>query len=240
MIKSSVIYLYNYQNLTKMQQNLLPFYKKITLASVYIMFALAMLSCGSKEKSKNYTTNTSTTTHNSTTTNTPPPAPIEIKLGDKTFGVLSSWNETETAISLGNKAITGRLSKNDKTKYYDPAGDVIAEIKYKETSFKLRKPDGTLLWKVKIKDNKIKISDNAENEHPYEVKKKEGTYKIKRHNDELGKVTFDGNNVKVKTSEGTFKMVSNSDSYAFGVLAIKEIPAEHRLIIMAELLKGKK
>ena len=226
-----------------MQQNLLPLYKKISHLCVYSIIALTLLSCGGKKTNNTNNTTSTTTSENTTTTtntNSAPPAPIEIKLGDNTFGEISSLNENETTIKLGNKLITGRLSKNDKTKYYDPAGDVIAEIKYKETSFKLRKPDGTLLWKVNINDNKIKVSDNPENKDPYEVKKKEGVYKVKRHNEELGKVTFDGNNVKVKTPEGSFKLVSNNDSYAFGVLAMKKVPAEHRLIIMAELLKGKK
>lgn len=223
-----------------MQQNLLPLYKKLSHSFVYMAIALTLLSCGGKKTNHSTNHSTTTTSDNTTTGNTPAAAPIEISFADKKFGEISSLNENETTIKLGNKLITGRLSKNDKTKYYDPDGDVIAEIKYKETSFKLRKPDGTLLWKVKIKDNKIKISDNPENKNPYEVKKKEGVYKVKRHNEELAKVTFDGNNVKVKTSEGSFKLISNHDSYAFGVLAIKEIPAEHRLIIMAELLKGKK
>lgn len=222
-----------------MKKNLLPLYKIMLSAGIVATLILSATSCGSKN---NDTDNTSTKTseNSSSTSQNNPPSPIEIKLDDKAFGTISSWNENETSITVNRQAITGRLSKNNKTKYYDPAGDVIAEIKYKETGFKLRKPDGTLLWKIKVKDNKIKISDNAENKNPYEIKKKEGKYKIKKTEEELGQVTFDGNNVKVKATNGTFKLISNQDSYAFGVLAIKEIPARHRMIIMAELLKGKK
>lgn len=229
-----------------MNISLLLLYKKVYYWRIIIILSFFTVACGSKNNNtKQYNNNTHSSTQTGDNTpasdhTTPNNPPLEIKFNDKAFGIINSWNENETSISANRQIITGRLSKNDKTKYYDPSGDVIAEIKYKETGFKLRKPDGTLLWKIKIKDNKIKISDNAENKNPYEIKKKEGKYKIKRMEQEQGKVTFDGNKVKIKTGQGVFQLTSNADSYAYGVLAIDEISVEHRLIIMAELLKGKK
>lgn len=229
-----------------MNISLLLLYKKVYHWGIIVILSFFIVACESQNnntKQYNDKTHTSTQTGDNILTpdhSTPNSPPLEIKFNDKVFGTISSWNENETSINANHQIITGRLSKNEKTKYYDPSGDVIAEIKYKETGFKLRKPDGALLWKIKVKDNKIKISNNAGNKNPYEIKKKEGKYKIKRVEQELGKVTFDGNEVKIKTGKGVFQLTSNVDSYAYGVLAIDEISVEHRLIIMAELLKGKK
>ena len=223
-------------------------YKVSFFGGVILLMGFMLSACGGKSN-HNTESNTSTSQKNATTTsnesnptaNSPTTfIPLDIKLDDKNFGNIASIGENETTITVKNQNITGRLSKNDKTKYYNASGDVIAEVKYKETGFKLRKPDGTLLWKIKAKENKIKISDNAENQNPYEIKKKDGRYKVKRMDKAYGKVTFDGNQIKIKSESGTYTLESNTDSYAYGVLAIDEIPAEHRLIIIAELLKGKR
>lgn len=223
-------------------------YKVSFFGGVVLMMSFLLSACGGKSNentANNPVTNqeNATTASNESTSTTLPSStftPLDIKLDDKSFGNITSLGENETTITVKNQNITGRLSKNEKTKYYNASGDVIAEVKYKETGFKLRKPDGTLLWKIKVKENKVKISDNAENENPYEIKKKEGRYKVKRMDKEYGKVTFDGNQVKIKSEKGTYKLESNTDSYAYGVLVIDEIPAEHRMIIIAELLKGKR
>ncbi|OJJ22541.1 hypothetical protein BKI52_07620 [marine bacterium AO1-C] len=225
-------------------------YKISFFWGVVLLSSLILSACGNKNSNntENNTVtnqeNASTTSNQSTSTSASSSSstftPLDIKLDDKSFGSIASIGENETNITVKDQNITGRLSKNDKTKYYNASGDVIAEVKYKETGFKLRKPDGTLLWKIKVKENKVKVSDNAENQNPYEIKKKEGRYKIKRMEKEYGKVTFDGNQVKIKSESGTYKLESNTDSYAYGVLVIDEIPAEHRMIIIAELLKGKK
>ena len=193
-----------------MNKKFLQLYKIKFIWGVILLSGMLVTACGSKNNnttSDNVTTsqeNASTTTseNNSSTNSTTSSesfSPLEIKMGDQSFGKIGALGENETLITVNDQNITGRLSKNEKTKYYNASGDVIAEVKYKETGFKLRKPDGTLLWKIKVKDNKVKVSDNAENKNPYEIKKKEGSYKVKRMEKEYGKVTFDGNNIKVKS-----------------------------------------
>lgn len=219
-------------------------YKIVFLGGLMLLCSLTLQACNGKHdsddnKASNQENTSPVSNENTSNTSSSTFTPLNIKLDDKGFGNITSLSENETSITVNNRNITGRLSKNEKTKYYNESGDVIAEVKYKETGFKLRKPDGTLLWKIKVKENKVKVSDNAENQNPYEIKKKEGGYKVKRMEQEYGKVTFDGNHVKVKSKSGTYKLESNIDSYAYGVLSIDEIPAEHRMIIVAELLKGK-
>ena len=54
-----------------------------------------------------------------------------------------------------------------------PAGNGY-EIKSNDNGFKLRTSDGTLLWKVRISEDKIKVSNNEENANAFELKAREG------------------------------------------------------------------
>jgi hypothetical protein len=132
-------------------------------------------------------------------------------------------------------------TKGDKRKYTLEGGSQIAEVKVKDSDgFKVRTNDGKLLWKVKISADKIKISDNEENQNAFELKKKDDGAKIERNETKLGEVKFykDRQKVKVKDNGDTELFDSNTDKYssAFGVLALNEIPEDLRFIIFAELL----
>lgn len=132
-------------------------------------------------------------------------------------------------------------TKGDKRKYTLEGGSQIAEVKVKDADgFKVRTNDGKLLWKVKISDDKIKISDNEENQNAFELKKKDDGAKIERNETKLGEVKFykDRQKVKVKDEGDTELFDSNTDKYStvFGVLALNEIPEDLRFIIFAELL----
>lgn len=132
-------------------------------------------------------------------------------------------------------------TKGNKRKYTLEDGSQIAEVKVKDADgFKVRTNDGKLLWKVKVSDDKIKISDNEENQNAFELKKKDDGAKIERNETKLGEVKFykDRQKVKVKDEDDTELFDSNTDKYsvAFGVLALNEIPEDLRFIIFAELL----
>ena len=73
-------------------------------------------------------------------------------------------------LEYGGKVVRSEL-KGDKRKYFYEAGNQIAEVKTKDADgFKVRTADGKLLWKIKIAADKIKISDNEENQNPFEIK----------------------------------------------------------------------
>jgi hypothetical protein len=66
--------------------------------------------------------------------------------------------------------LRGTTRDDGKRKYTLDTGPVVLEVKPGNGSFKLRKADGSLLWKVKMEGNKIKVSDNEENRNPIELR----------------------------------------------------------------------
>ena len=114
------------------------------------------------------------------------------------------------------------------------------EVKSNDNGFKLRTPDGTLLWKAKITDDKIKISDNEENENPFELKAREGnrTKVFGPDGNELGNVRFDGAKIEVENAAGqTLATIpASKPSAAYGVLLCERIPKQEKDILIAEIL----
>ena len=124
----------------------------------------------------------------------------------------------EVAYSGGK--LVGEPRESGKRKYRRDSGPVIYEVKPNENGFKLRTPDGKLRWKVKISPEKIKISDNEENQNPFELKRRDnGELKVVAPGErEIGRIT------------GTA---------AQGVMLIDSIPEVERYILMAELMARK-
>lgn len=64
----------------------------------------------------------------------------------------------------------GVIKSNGKRKYALDNGPEVLEVKPGEGEFKVRRPDGSLLWKIKLDPNKIKVSDNEQNLNPIELR----------------------------------------------------------------------
>ena len=160
--------------------------------------------------------------------------------GSKTFTVVEKGNTLEIALPNGDRLV-GEPS-GEKRKYRPASGGPQRfEVKPGENGFKLRTSDGKLLWKVKLDDDKIKVSDNEENQNPWSLKTKyEDKVKVVDASEkELAEVRFHPDKTKVKGADGTELWECASPrrrSAAFGVLALDRIPEEHRAILMAEIL----
>jgi hypothetical protein len=128
-----------------------------------------------------------------------------------------------------------------KRKYTLGDGPVLYEVKPGDGGgFKLRNPDGSLRWKVKIAPDKIKISDNEENKNPFELKVKDANrVKVFAPGDrELGNVRYAPNQIEVENTSGRviFTTDAAKPSGAYGVLLLDGIPERERYILVAELL----
>lgn len=133
--------------------------------------------------------------------------------------------KTSTSVSQ-DEVYTSKKTKADKKKYYDANDNVVYEIKYKPDGFKLRTATSKLLWKIKLYDDKIKISDNEENLNPYE---------IKIINGEEAKLVKDDAKIVRLTNE----KVNGDYSPSLLINEISEIPEDQKRIIIGELaLKG--
>jgi len=160
---------------------------------------------------------------------------------------LGSISEEQGAVTIAFsesgevRELYGDPRDTGKRKYTLGDGPVLYEVKPGDDGgFKLRNPDGTLRWKVKISPDKIKISDNEENKNPYELKLKEpNRVKVFAPGDrELGNVRFGSNQIEVENAGGRviFTKDAAKATGAYGVLLMDSIPARERYILVAEIL----
>jgi len=163
---------------------------------------------------------------------------VEFKLRDDRVTI-------EVAANGTSRVLRGESNEKDKRKYEWEDQGRVAEVKPNDDGFKVRTPDGNLLWKVKVSADKIKISDNEENNNPFELKWKEtDRLKVTLGETELGEMKFDDDRQKVKVKDANerelFESNTNHASAAYGILLLQTIPEPERYIIMAELLaRGK-
>ncbi|MFS4491825.1 hypothetical protein [Maribacter sp. 2308TA10-17] len=131
-----------------------------------------------------------------------------------TVAFISCKNANTTNTSVGN--LTSKMTKPDKKKYFDSSNSVVYEVKYKDDGFKLRTASSDLLWKVKLYDSKVKISDNEENLNPYEIKK------------------MDTGESKLEKNDMTIERSTTEDARNL-VYKIDEIPQDQQEILISEL-----
>lgn len=143
-------------------------------------------------------------------------------------------------ISMGDDFWYGEI-KNDKRKFYDKSGEVYAEIKFKDEGFKLRNPQGDLIWKVKISGEKIKISDNEEMTNAFEIKKKSEYFaNLNRNEQALGSIELSPQNTPavIKSEDQTFYLTGPENNNGAAILLIDEIQPAHQLMILAQLIEA--
>ncbi len=160
--------------------------------------------------------------------------------GSRSFTIVEKGNAIEIVLP-GGVRLLGEPA-GEKRKYRrGPGGPPVCEVKPSDAGFKLRTTDGKLLWKVKLADDKIKVSDNEENANPYSIKTKypDKAKVVDAAEKELAEVRFGADRTKVKGADGSELWVTDSPrrrSASFGVLVLEKVPEEHRAILMAEIL----
>ncbi len=142
----------------------------------------------------------------------------------------------EPAVAYGESSLVKSCDRADKCKYKSADKRITYEVRYKDDGFKLRDVGGRLLWKVKIRADKIKIADNEEMEPVWEVKEKGGMAVLLFDGRESGSVDFGsaGLPVVVTGQDDLYFIAGESKELASGILAIGKMPMEQRLLIFAE------
>ena len=149
--------------------------------------------------------------------------------------------EQQVQITFGEAKLFGKVKSAEKKKYTDHTDFVLMEVKAKHpASFKLNTHEGRLLWKVKLRDDKIKISHQEDGSDAYELKKtQKGAIKLIYKEQELGSAAPNakGNKIQMKQGEEeVFSVESAQNSFAFALMLAAEIPLEEKYVLMAELL----
>jgi hypothetical protein len=138
------------------------------------------------------------------------------------------------------RVLEGVQHPSGKRKYLLSDYGFVAEVKSKQSGFKVRDQWGRLLWKVKTSPQKVKIADDEELTQPYElVRKPAGRLKVRRLDVALGavRVSSDRGQVAVFDATGAMQYQSATPhlSVMYGVLLLEAIPELERYMIMAEL-----
>jgi hypothetical protein len=175
-------------------------------------------------------------------------APLAVTVKRADGAELLTVKETDGIVDItltgaaGRQTLRGEPRDSGKRKYHLGDAAVSFEVKpNEEGGFKLRTADGKLRWKVKITSEKIKISDNEQNDHPFELKVREGgrTKVFAPGDRELGNVRFDRAAGKSDVEDAAGKVLYTAEgsapSGAYGVLLFDGIPEVERAILLAEI-----
>jgi hypothetical protein len=143
-------------------------------------------------------------------------------------------------IRYGSRVLVGTPAGGKRRYAEQGASGVSFEVKDQGDKLKLKDAQGLLLWKVKLDADKVKFADSEEGEAKLSIKAKDaGELKVKRGEQEIGKVTYDAaaRRVKVKDAEGKelARAEASELSALFALMLMDEIPVPQRYILMAEL-----
>ena len=170
--------------------------------------------------------------------------------------VKKSTQKTQFEFANRRSVLKSKLSNTGK-RIYELAVDVedrreapkeqfkvVAKIPEKiGDSFKVRDAEGKLAWKVNLYGTgNLKISDNDKNENPFSSKIEGDEIKVFRGKDKIGRVKFDGKNVRVidATGKRIFTSKAPRKSAMFAVLLMNDIPEVLKYVIMTEIwMRGK-
>jgi hypothetical protein len=222
------------------------YFKNINATNTLLaMSVIAVFSCTGNQNQKPNNPSENKKSHFAETANTAAVKDINVKSADGLeTGVIQIPDENNVSIKYGSRVLFGER-KGDKFYYTSNDPDFQPCIsKSKENTVKIKKNDGTLIWKVKIKESKITISDNEENNNAYELKINPEKIKVEKDGTEIGKVVYysDKHELKLKNADNSevYSIPEDSLNVKYGVLLCKEIPFHYQLLIMAELLRNEK
>jgi hypothetical protein len=157
------------------------------------------------------------------------------------FSVNDTKKNTTTEISISDNivvassagTVTG-IVKKDKRKYYTSSNEMKYAVKFSDDGFKLRDHNEQLLWKVKLYDDKIKVSDNEEMTNAYEIKlRDEGKLKLEQNESLITEIRLNATDEWVDIE--SYKVKGVGISLAPGLLLIKELTEMEKIILMAEI-----
>ena len=135
-------------------------------------------------------------------------------------------------------------TRADKRAYHEgtPDGPVVLEVKNAESGFKLETVASELLWKVRFEENKIKVSDNVENDRAWTIRLEPGGEGKIRAPDQqvVGRVVAAPSTglpvVNEASGQQAFAVRSGPASIGYGVLLMRGVPERERQVIVAELI----
>ncbi len=236
--------------------------KKFSLTTITVMFCLVtaafLIGCGGEQppaQSQSQSSNsgqTAAVSQNRAEAGDSYTARIKFKAEDGSDAIVIKRYADHDKIEISHEGtsavIKARSGAENRWKYKESADGAeekvqVAEVKLEPDSFKIVDESEKLLWKVRIKDGKIKVSDNEDGNNSWEIKSKSADKSEIRNaaGEEIGNVKFYADNGKLKVKDAANKEILVSKdlkaSAAPGVIMFTHIPLKHRVVIISELLR---
>lgn len=162
---------------------------------------------------------------------------IKNPAGREVFSV--KFYEDKIKVEIPGLTLGAPVKTGDGKRKYQADGKLRAEIKYGKDGFKLRTPDGKLLWKVKLRDDNIEIANNEEMTSPWRITGSGKKLKVSHDGKVIGEVKWypENGKLKLKSIDGSelFEAKTNGISAAIGLLRCDKINPIYQAIIMVEL-----
>jgi hypothetical protein len=208
-----------------------------------LLLSIGLVACDQKESSEEAGNGLKQEEVSTQGTAIPKQSPVEQVAvqdaeGNTVFEIKFDQNGGFTLKVDNNRTIEARAKSREKRIYSTDGYDFIEVKAYEDGKFKLKTTNGQLLWKVKLYDDKVKISDNEENENPYEIKRKEsGKIKVYHQGKEICEAVQKGEQVVVKVGDKeVLRIPAKQNSMGYAILGVQQIPFDERYVLMAELL----
>jgi hypothetical protein len=221
---------------------------RVLTALLAILAILPAASCSKAEEATSdvsFSSSTAAPQRSETASAAAAPAPSGAAIARSATGtevVSIAASRIEVVAGGRTTVLAVEAKETGKRKYYDANGAQVAEVKASDTGFKVRTPGGALLWKVRLSEDKIKVSDNEENLRAWVLKTgyPDKAKILDPSETEIGVVRFATapDPIRVRTTAGAdaWTIEGGSSSAAWGVLMMDAVPAAHRAIIVTELL----
>lgn len=207
--------------------------KNICLSTI---FGLVLFSCGNSSTGNSETYSNKPTTTPATQASSPTSAFLYISdSGNIQLAEIVLEPGGSCRINTKNGTFFGE-KKGDKLKYYDQQNNFRYEIKYKESSFKIRDQNSSLLWKIKTYDNKIKLSNNEEMENPIEIKlKNDQKIVVSKNGAEVQTIRIDPSKSPLNISNQYFSNGSFKNNYHAAIMNLTELSSDEKYMLISEL-----
>ena len=185
----------------------------------------------------------------------PPPPPAQAEKPAEEVLIQTPDGEPAAVLRLGSenvrvtiteggaqRVLRSRLSERRQRTYNEQGSGTVALVRKndKDKTFTVRKPDGELLWRVRLRQ-KITVGDHPE-KPAFELRgpHKRAVRTLYKGGDELGTANFEsgGTAVEIRDTQGNvvYRGMGEQTSALYGVLLVPDIDPVERYVIMAELL----
>jgi hypothetical protein len=147
--------------------------------------------------------------------------------------------EVDLADSGGRLLVRGYPRGNHRR--YEEDGRPLAKARTLGSSILVTSPQDAYLYQVSMPGRQVRIGVGRADSRPYVLAlSRRGQVLVRRGDQRLGRAVLERGRVKVRGADGAVRYVARDSRLRplYGVLLLAEVPAAHRAVLLAELLRA--